>query len=280
MIFLGHCPDQLGLVARISTFFTKKNINILKLEEHAENGRFFIRVEGEEHCDIVKLEKGFEKMAKEIEMDFEFYEKRKKISVALFCSKTLHCPLEIISRQLSKDLNISIEYIVSNSNAIQKTAKKLEIPFFYTSTKNTEDEDSHPRLHEEEQLKILEEYPVDLVILGRYMKVISSDFLQKYTKPIINIHHSFLPSFIGANPYEMAYERGVKIIGATSHFVTKDLDEGPIIAQDILPVGHSLSVEELKRVGANIEKNVFAKAVEKYADHKIIEWEGRTVVFL
>jgi formyltetrahydrofolate deformylase len=274
MIFLGHCPDNVGLIARICKFFAERGINITNLEEHTESRRFFIRIEAEGLEEGTRvLASAFECIGNEIDMDFSFFDSREKPRIALFCSKTLHCPLEILSRQLSGALDIEVPYIISNESAIEEIANMFSIPFFYIPTQD------RSFTHEGRQLEILNNSPVNLIALGRYMKVLSRDFLIKVSAPVINIHHSFLPSFVGSRPYEMAYRRGVKIIGATAHFVTEAIDEGPIITQDVLPVGHSFSIEEMKRSGANIEKSVFAEAVQKFSEHKIIEWKGRTIVF-
>ena len=274
MIFLAHCPDRVGLIAEISSFFAAHKVNILQLEEHTERGRFFIRIEGQgsEDLSCADWEKMFTPLGKDLEMEFRFFDTKEKVKVLLFCSKTLHCPLEIISRQYSGALNINILGIVSNHVRVKKVSEMFNIPLYITSTEKDFE-------HEVPQVEIIQKYNPDLVILARYMKVLSNDFLQKVPCPIINIHHSFLPSFIGSDPYAQAYARGVKLIGATAHFVTKDLDEGPIITQEISSVTHQYSVSEFKRTGADIEKQVLAKAVQKFSEHKVIEWEGRTVVF-
>lgn len=274
MIFLGHCPDTVGLVATICKFFAERRLNITNLEEHTEASRFFIRIEAQGLEEVKQmLPSAFERIGDEINMAFSFFDSRKKTKIALFCSGTLHCPLEILSRQLCSTLHTEIAYIISNESAMERIAEMFSIPFFYTPTHKGS------FAHEDRQLKVLKNTPVDLIALARYMKVLSRDLLIQVSVPVINIHHSFLPSFVGGRPYEMAYKRGVKIIGATAHFVTQALDEGPIISQDVLPVGHSFSIEEMKRSGANIEKAVFAEAVQKFSEHKIIEWEGRTIVF-
>ena len=272
MIFLANCPDTTGLVAKISTFFASNNLNILKLEEHTERGQFFIRIQSTDPQSTANFSKKFQKISKEIDMQFSLFSETKKTKVVLFCSATLPTPLEIILGEISDSLPIKIVHIVSNHETIRPIAEKFMIPFSYVpSEKNN--------LHEQEHIKILENIEYDVICLARYMKIISDDFLQQISNPIINIHHSFLPSFIGGKPYEMAFERGVKLIGATSHFVTKDLDEGPIIAQDVFHIGHSLSLEEMKKEGANIEKKVFSEALKKFAQHKLIEWKGRVIVF-
>ncbi len=272
MILLAHCPDSKGLVAKISTFFASDNLNILKLEEHTERGQFFIRIHSTTPQNIEDFSEKFKKLAEEIQMEFSTFSVEKKTKVVLFCSATLPTPLEIVLAEVSESLPIQVVHIISNHEIIKPIAEKFNINFSYVpSVKNN--------LHEQEHIKILENLDYDVICLARYMKIISDDFLQKISKPIINIHHSFLPSFIGGKPYEMAFDRGVKLIGATSHFVTKDLDEGPIIAQDVFHIGHNLSVDEMKKEGANIEKKVFSEALKKFAQHKIIEWNGRVIVF-
>lgn len=272
MIFLAHCPDSIGLVAKISEFFALDNLNILKLEEHTERGQFFIRIKSTDPKSISNFSEKFQKLSEEIDMQFSLFSETKKTKVVLFCSATLPTPLEIILGEISDSLPIEIVHIISNHETIKPIAEKFNINFSYVpSSKNS--------LHEQEHIKILENTEYDAICLARYMKIISDDFLQKISKPIINIHHSFLPSFIGGKPYEMAFERGVKLIGATSHFVTKDLDEGPIITQDVFEIGHSLSLEDMKKEGANIEKKVFSEAIKKFSQHKIIEFKGRTIVF-
>jgi formyltetrahydrofolate deformylase len=273
VIFLGHCPDNVGLVARISGFFAKHGISLLHLEEHTEQERFFIRIETDKTEALDTLRNTFQQVAAEISMEFQFYHPEQKTRIALFCSQSLHCQLELLSRQLSGAINTDIVCIISNSRSTQEIAKKFSIPFFYTPTR------PENQNHEKHQLEILQDFDIDLIVLGRYMKVLSKYFLDQCNFPIINIHHSFLPSFIGGRPYEMAFDRGVKIVGATAHFVTADLDEGPIISQNVLPVSHSFSAEDMKHAGANIEKLVFSEAIEKFTERKIIEWGGRTIVF-
>jgi len=272
MILLAHCPDSTGLVAKISNFFASDNLNILKLEEHTERGQFFIRIQSTTPKNISDFSKRFKKLSEEIDMQFSVYSEQEKTKVVLFCSATLPTPLEIILGEISESLPIEIVHIISNHETIKPIAEKFNINFSYVSSEEN-------NLHEQEHIKILENIDYDVICLARYMKIISDDFLQKISNPIINIHHSFLPSFIGGRPYEMAFERGVKLIGATSHFVTKDLDEGPIIAQDVFHIGHGLSLQDMKKEGANIEKKVFSEAIKKFSEHKIIEWKGRTIVF-
>ena len=264
MIFLAHSPDQIGLIAKISQFFATEHVNIVNLEEHTERDRFFIRIEGHELNDskqpLSVWRDKISSLMEKLDMEYEFYDVDSRLKVTLMCSGTLHCPLEIISRELNRDLNIKIEGIISNSLNIESIAEKIDIPFYHTPT-------------------IKGHHGHELVILARYMKVLSENFLNNCPCPVVNIHHSFLPSFIGNDPYEQAYERGVKLIGATSHFVSPELDAGPIISQNVTPVQHQYNLEEMKRMGADIEKQVLSDAIRKFAEHKVIKWEGRTVVF-
>ncbi|MBF0340478.1 MAG: formyltetrahydrofolate deformylase [Magnetococcales bacterium] len=276
IIFLGHCPDRVGLDARITGFFADELFNILDLSQHSERGRFFIRIEGSEEGERQAIQTWTEKffpIARELEMEYSFHDPLERLRVVMFCSKTLSCPLEILSRWLSGDLRIDLRAVISNHGEIAPIVNKLDLPFHLIATTGERAE------FEEQQLRILDRIGPDLVVLARYMKILSGTFLASVRMPIINIHHSFLPSFIGNDPYEQAYRRGVKLIGATAHFVTRELDEGPIIHQDVVRIGHQFSVSDMKQVGADIEKQVLASALRKFTERKIIQWQGRTVVF-
>ncbi|MEI7511182.1 MAG: formyltetrahydrofolate deformylase [Candidatus Peregrinibacteria bacterium] len=273
MIFLSSSPDGIGIIAKISSFFAERGINIAKLEEHTEQGRFFLRLETEGEFEIPQISQEFLPLAGDLQMDFQMLDEQKRPRMLLFCSDTLHCPLAIFSHIFSGLLSADIVGVVSNSQKIEDFCKKMEIPFFYTPA------EKGSFAHEEGQLQIISTLSPDVIVLARYMKVISENFLFQVSVPIINIHHSFLPSFIGGTPYEMAYKRGVKLIGATAHLVTKDLDEGPIIAQKVLPVSHEFSVLELKKYGASIEQQTLVEAVQKFCERKILEYRGRTIIF-
>ncbi len=276
MILLGHCPDRTGLVSKISGFFEEKNLNILQLEEHTERGEFFLRVHAQGNnskAEISEFSQDFDSLAKSLNFSFETFSDTQKTKIVLFCSDTLPTPLEVIMSEISGSLPVQVVHIISNKKEIEPIAQQMNIPYSYIKSISGNFE------HENSQLEILKTLEFDAIVLARYMKIISSEFLSEISQPIINIHHSFLPSFIGGKPYEMAFERGVKLIGATSHFVTKDLDEGPIIAQDVLHIGHRLSLDEIKKEGANVEKKVLLSALKKFSQHKVIEWKGRTVVF-
>ncbi|MBF0293635.1 MAG: formyltetrahydrofolate deformylase [Magnetococcales bacterium] len=276
IVFLCHSPDRVGLVARITNFFANENFNILDLAQHTEHGRFFMRIVGREESarqEIRTWQAKFRPVAAELDMEYAFHDPMERPGVVMFCSKTLPCPMEIISRHLSNDLNISLLAIISNHLEIAPIAEQLEIPFHHIPTVG----DTHA--FENRQLELLQLLQPDLVVLARYMKILSEEFLRRISAPIINIHHSFLPSFIGNDPYEQAYRRGVKLIGATAHFVTRELDEGPIIIQDVTRVNHRFSIADMKQLGADIEKQVLASAVRKFTEHKVMQWQGRTIVF-
>ncbi len=275
IVFLGHCPDRPGLVKQISQFFAAKGANLTNLQQHTERDRFFIRLEGEleEKSPILPWYGEFAAVAREMDMTYEFHPKRRKTKLALLCSKTLHCPLELISRMLIGDINVEISCMISNHQDAEWIAERFGLPFHYLPVTRER------RQYEHLQLDILRQYDYDLIVLARYMRILSGEFIASVTTPIINIHHAFLPSFVGKDPYAQAYQRGVKLIGATSHFVTEDLDEGPIISQNVIPVGHEFSIEELKKIGSDIEKRELAYAILKYSENKIIAWRGRTVVF-
>ncbi|MBF0417695.1 MAG: formyltetrahydrofolate deformylase, partial [Magnetococcales bacterium] len=268
IIFLGHCPDRVGLDARITGFFADELFNILDLSQHSERGRFFIRIEGSEEgspqCIQTWTEKFFP-IARELDMEYSFHDPLERLRVVMFCSKTLPCPLEVLSRWLSGEMRLDLRAVVSNHPEIEPIIRKLDLPFYHTPTSG------EAQIFESMQIRIIEQHTPDLIVLARYMKILSGSFLDAVRIPIINIHHSFLPSFIGNDPYEQAYRRGVKLIGATAHFVTRELDEGPIIHQDVVRIGHQFSVKDMKQVGADIEKQVLASALRKFTERKIIQ---------
>ncbi|MBF0309188.1 MAG: formyltetrahydrofolate deformylase [Magnetococcales bacterium] len=276
LVFLGSCPDRVGLIAAVSGFFAMARVNIVKLEQHVERGRFFIRVEGQSlelHQSLADWNAAFAGLGRTLDMTWQFFDPQVSCRVALLASKTLSCPMEVLTGQYDGSLPVSVSCLISNHSDLAEVASRFRLPFYHIPAL------TGSRDHEAEQLRVLANHEVDVVVLARYMRILSGDFLRELNKPVINIHHSFLPSFAGSDPYGQAFARGVKLIGATAHFVTEKLDEGPIIAQDIHPVHHGYSVEEMKRSGAHIEKSVLAGALRKFAEHKIIEWNGRTVVF-
>ena len=270
------CPDQPGIVKTVTTFLYEHGANISLLEEHVEDGHFFMRVEWEKGNNF-KDEESFMEAFKKLRQDFgmtvkvDFNERKKRL--VLFCSKELHCLVDILGRHAIQELEVEIPCVISNSKEAADLVNKFGIPFYCVeSSKNS-------LAHEEEMLKILENHPSDFIGLARYMKVLSANFVEQVQQKIINVHHSFLPSFVGAKPYEEAYERGVKLIGASSHYVTPELDQGPIIDQDVKRIKHSHEISKLKLLGREIEKQVFSFAIKKHIENKLIIYKNRTIVF-
>ena len=275
-----HCPDQKGIVATVTDFLLDNNANVIKLDQHVdhEENQFFMRVEWQLDGFVIPKEKIGEYfdtlIAKKMEMrwDLKFYERKPRI--ALFVSKYAHCFLDILARYEAGEWNIEIPLIISNHDKFEYIAQRHNIPYYHLPiTKSNKQE------QEKRQIELLKEKDVDLIILARYMQILTSTIIDEYPNQIINIHHSSLPAFAGANPYKAAYTRGVKFMGATAHYVTEDLDEGPIIAQDVIPISHRDSIAELKRKGKDIEKVVLAKAVWSHITSNVLTYKNKTVVF-
>lgn len=277
---LINCPDAPGIVAAASRFLYDQGANIIESSQYSTNpqgGTFFIRIVFE--CPDLKqkssnMESQFEEIAQTFSMEWSFtyaYEIKK---TAIFVSKELHCLRELLWEWQGGDLLTDVALIISNHEDARVEAERLEIPFYYipaNKDNRKEAEDKHKQL--------LAEYNIDLIVLARYMQILTPNFVKKYPNQIINIHHSFLPAFVGAKPYERAYHRGVKLIGATSHYVTNDLDEGPIIEQDIHRVDHRDNVEELKKIGRTVERSVLGRAVKWHLEDRIIVHGNKTIVF-
>jgi len=279
-ILLLHCPDQKGIVAAITDFVDKNNGNIINLDEHVDCdvGHFFMRVEWELDDFLIPKEKISEYVdtlvAKRFNLKFEVKFKKTKPRVALFVSKYSHCLFDILSRYESKEWNIEIPIIISNHEKFSYIGERYGIPFHYYELTN----DNRKEI-EAQEYHLLKTYDVDLIVLARYMQILSDDFCTRFENRIINIHHSSLPAFAGADPYRAAYERGVKFIGATAHYVTAELDAGPIITQDVIPISHNDSIKNMKRKGKDIEKIVLANAIWAHINQKIITHQNKTVVF-
>lgn len=277
---LIRCPDQPGIVATVSQFLYEHGANIVTSDQYTldpEGGQFFMRIEFECPGLIDKkadLEKDFTPIAEKFDMHYDFMYVHELKNVAIFASKEPHCLLELLWEWESGDLMANIAVVVSNHEVVRDMVESRGIPFHYIpANKDIRTE------AEAQQKEILKQYDVDLVILARYMQILTPDFVKDYKNQIINIHHSFLPAFIGANPYERAFNRGVKMIGATSHYVTDDLDEGPIIEQDIGRVDHRDDVAAMKKIGQAIERSVLARAVKWHLEDRIIVHGNKTIVF-
>ena len=270
------CPDKLGLIYQLTEVFFQKKINITKLEEHVELGQFFVRVQWESKEDDSKeaYQDSLKPFCVKHNANYTLRMSKNRFKVVLLCSKPLHCLLDIFNQVKIGDLPLDIVCVISNHKTAQEFVLREQIPFYYVPFSQESRE-----AHEKEIISILENYEYDAVGLARYMRVLSPFILSKILRPIINVHHAFLPSFKGADPYQQAFDRGVKVIGATSHIVTEDLDEGPIIYQDVQNVNHLASQKQLQLLGKESEKIVFSAALRKQAENKIIVFRGKTIVF-
>jgi formyltetrahydrofolate deformylase len=278
-ILLISCPDRKGLVASISKFIFDYDGNILHLDQHvdAQQNVFFMRVEWDLSSFALppdEIGPRFAEIAGRYEMRWRLHFSDEMQRMAVFVSKQDHCLYDLLSHWQSGDFPVTIPLIVSNHPDLERVAEKFDIPFRVFSI----NQENKPQ-QERAQLHLLEECGVDFIVLARYMQILSPEFVANYPHRIINIHHSFLPAFPGAKPYHQAYERGVKIIGATSHFVTPELDAGPIIEQDVARVDHRDSVPEMIRKGKDLEKTVLSRAVWYYLHHRVLVYHNKTVVF-
>ena len=273
--FTFHCPDRPGIVAELSAFLAEHRCNILALEQHVEQDRFFIRIEWEDNGawqDSDAFAADFSALPVSVggELDIHFFNRPQ--SLGLFVSREPHALLEVLNKiELGDLVDAQVSFIIGNVDH-SAIAARVGVPFYFVPTKDNPD-------FEAQQLEIIAKHNPDFIGLARYMKILSEEFIDRAACPIINIHHSFLPSFVGAKPYEMAYERGVKLMGATSHFVIPELDQGPIIEQDVSRIRSGYSVEKLKQIGRDTEKKVFAQALKKVLERKTVVFSGRTVVF-
>ncbi len=276
---LIHCPDQPGLVHDVTGFLFSHGGNLMDLQQHIDplENVFFMRVEWSLEnftLDKSEIEPRFALLGKRHQMTWKLSFQSQRARVALFISKESHCLYDLLSRHESGELPVEIPLIISNHDTLRSAAERFGIPFHhFPITKENK------AAQERAQLELLKENRVDTIVLARYMQIISEQMIGDYPNDIINIHHSFLPAFVGAKPYHQAYERGVKIIGATSHYVTASLDQGPIIHQDVMRVSHEDSVADLVRLGKDLEKTVLAKAVWWHVMNKVLVYHNKTVVF-
>ena len=279
-ILLIHCPDQKGLVIAVTEFIYKNGGNILHLDQHVdqEQSVFFMRVQWDLDGFTIpdeRIEEYFQTLvASRFEMAFQIHFSGRKPRMALFVSKLPHCFYDLLARYESGELAVEIPVIVSNHDDMRPVAERLGIEYHRIEiTKDNKLE------QEQRQLELLTAHDIDFVVLARYMQILSEQFIEAYPQRIINIHHSFLPAFPGARPYHSAYKRGVKVIGATSHYVTTELDAGPIIEQDVCRVSHKDAVEDMVRKGRDLEKIVLARAVWNHLHRNVLVYDNRTVVF-
>lgn len=277
---LINCPDKKGIIATITNFIVTKNGNTTYLEQHVDRElqEFFMRLECEFDQDEGKLalfKASFNNhVAKGNNMHWEMYNTEKKPKMALFVSKYDHCLYDLLGRYASGELKVKIPIIISNHKDLEPIANAFNIPFEHIPVTKTTKEQA-----ETQQLELLKEHKIDFIVLARYMQILSANFVDQFPHKIINIHHSFLPAFPGAKPYHSAYERGVKIIGATSHYVTSDLDEGPIIEQEIVRVSHIHNVQDFILKGRDLEKIVLSRAIKHHIERKVLVYNNKTVIF-
>ena len=277
--FLIKCPDQKGLVAKITSFFFESGFNILSCQQYVNSieDTYFMRIRlNADGTNITKLdlEANFIKLAAPLQITWSVNYGDKKQNVAIMVSHTSHNLYDLLERHKEGKLDCNVKMVISNHIKLKYIADMFEIPFYHLPvTKETKKE------QESQVMELLDSNEIDLIVMARYMQILSSNFINSYPERIINIHHSFLPAFQGANPYKRAYDRGVKLIGATAHYATEDLDEGPIIEQDVKPVTHESTPSTLKKIGADIETLVLARAVKNHLNNQIIVSGNRAIVF-
>ncbi|MCR4773675.1 MAG: formyltetrahydrofolate deformylase [Prevotella sp.] len=281
-ILLLHCPDKQGIITEITKFITDNNGNIEYLDQYVdhEDGMFFMRIE----WDIDKFLIPREKIGEIIEtlyggrfkMKFHLYFNDERPRMAIFVSKMSHCLYDLLARYKSGEWAVDIPCIVSNHEDLRYVAEQFNIPYYVWSIKK---DHSNKAEVEKAEMELLKKEKITSIVLARYMQIISDDMIKAYPDKIINIHHSFLPAFVGAKPYHQAYERGVKIIGATSHYVTAELDAGPIIEQDVVRISHKDTPDSLVKKGRDLEKIVLSRAVTKHIERKILTYNNKTIIF-
>ncbi len=276
---LVHCPDRRGIVAALAQLLYGHGVNILDSDQHSDlpAGQFFQRI----RCDLSELltdrgtlERAIQEVAQRFDMDFRLAYGSHVKRMAVFVSKYDHCLYDLLLRYRAGELRCELPLIVSNHPDLEPVARQFGVDFrVFPITAETK------REQEEQELALLTDYRIDLVVFARYMQIVSDEFIRRLPLRILNIHHSFLPAFVGGRPYHQAYERGVKLIGATAHYATAVLDEGPIIEQDVIRCSHRDSVDDLIRKGRDLEKLVLARAVRCHLDDRIITYGNKTVIF-
>ncbi|MFT7185231.1 MAG: formyltetrahydrofolate deformylase [Pseudohongiellaceae bacterium] len=273
------CPDRTGIVAKVSNFLATYNGWITEASYHADqkNGWFFMRNEMKASSlpfDLDTFKTVFEPIAKEYSMQWSVSDSEVKKRVVLMVSKESHCLADILHRWHSNEFNAEIVAVISNHDDLKRMVEWHDIPYHHVPVKAGEKEIAFA-----EVTRLVEYYQTDLVVLARYMQILPAQLCERYSGRVINIHHSFLPSFAGAKPYHQAFERGVKLIGATCHYVTQDLDEGPIIDQDVMRISHSNTIEDMVRLGKDAEKNVLARGLRLHLEDRVIIQGNKTVIF-
>ena len=281
-ILLLHCPDKPGIITEITKFITDNNGNIVYLDQYVDrqDGVFFMRIEWEMDEFIIPREKLKDYIntlyAAKHNITFNLYFNDEKPRMAIFVSKMSHCLYDLLARYKAGEWNVDIPCIISNHEDLRYVAEQFNIPYYVWSIKK---DHSNKAEVEKAEMELLKKERVTFIVLARYMQIISEDMIKAYPNHIINIHHSFLPAFIGAKPYHQAWEGGVKIIGATSHYVTTELDAGPIIEQDVVRITHKDAPESLVLKGRDLEKIVLSRAVTKHIERKILTYHNKTIIF-
>jgi formyltetrahydrofolate deformylase len=279
---LLHCPDQQGIISEITKFITDNQGNIVYLDQYVDrqDGMFFMRIQWELDGFLIPREKISEYIdtlyVRRYQMEFSLYFSDQRPRMAIFVSKMSHCLYDLLARWKAGEYDVDIPCIVSNHEDLRYVAEQFNIPFHVWAVNK---DHSNKAEVEQAEMELLRREHVTFIVLARYMQIISDDMIAAYPHHIINIHHSFLPAFIGAKPYHQAYERGVKIIGATSHYVTAELDAGPIIEQDVARITHKDSPESLVLKGKDLEKIVLSRAVTKHIERKILTYKNKTIIF-
>ncbi|MDO4160861.1 MAG: formyltetrahydrofolate deformylase [Prevotellaceae bacterium] len=281
-ILLLHCPDQPGIITEVTKFITDNKGNIVYLDQYVDrqDGMFFMRIEWEMEDFIIprdKIKEYIETLyAARYQMTFNLYFNDEKPRMAIFVSKMSHCLYDLLARYKAGEWNVDIPCIISNHEDLRYIAEQFNIPYYVWSIKK---DHSNKEEVEKAEMELMQKEKVTFIVLARYMQIISEQMIAAYPHHIINIHHSFLPAFIGARPYHQAWERGVKIIGATSHYVTTELDAGPIIEQDVVRITHKDTPESLVLKGRDLEKIVLSRAVTKHIERKILTYHNKTIIF-
>ena len=279
---LLHCQDKPGIISEITKFITDNNGNIVYLDQYVdhEDGMFFMRIEWELDNFLIPRDKIKEYVetlySKRYDMTFNLYFNDERPRMAIFVSKMSHCLYDLLARYKAGEWNVDIPCIVSNHEDLRYVAEQFDIPYYVWSIKK---DHSNKAEVEKAEMELLKENNITFIVLARYMQIISDEMIAEYPHHIINIHHSFLPAFIGAKPYHQAWERGVKIIGATSHYVTAELDAGPIIDQGVTRITHKDTPESLVLKGKDLEKIVLSRAVTKHIERKILTYHNKTIIF-
>ena len=278
-ILLIDCPDRKGLVAAIANFLLAQNANILHADQHQDNelGLFFMRIEfslDQSEAEEAAFRREFGELAASLNMRWRLEYASRKPRVALFVSQYLHCIADLLQRHQSGELKCEIPVIIGNHPDAAALAGFYGIPFHLIEVTRENKQQA-----EAEQIALIEEYGVELIVLARYMQILSPEFCRRYPLRVINVHHSFLPAFVGARPYHAAFARGVKLIGSTSHYVTEVLDDGPIIEQDVTRISHTDELEDLIQKGRDLERLVLSRAVRWHLERRILSYENKTVIF-